>query len=83
MKLRLPAYPRTDTFHLSTISYLDCDGDLFMCDDGNCIPSSWYCDGLADCSAGEDEWGCWDVTTGWLVNPERAKQNCSGWHLYF
>jgi hypothetical protein len=33
-----------------------CDG--FQCNDGQCIDSGWRCDGLSDCSGGEDEQGC-------------------------
>lgn len=28
------------------------------CENGGCIPSSFVCDGDADCSSGEDEWNC-------------------------
>lgn len=27
----------------------------FLCDDGTSIIDSWRCDGVADCSGGEDE----------------------------
>jgi hypothetical protein len=30
----------------------------YTCNDGNCIPYSWICDGANDCNKGEDEKGC-------------------------
>ena len=39
-----------------------CDG--YTCTDGDCLPySTWVCDGDEDCSGGEDEAGCGDVTS--------------------
>ena len=37
-----------------------CDG--FVCDSDWCISNSWVCDGMEDCSNGEDEANC-DTTT--------------------
>ena len=44
-----------------------CQDDEFRCNSGQCISSSWRCDGTKDCSDGEDEtcgmyiWIC-DIT---------------------
>jgi len=32
-----------------------CEGSQFQCQDGQCIPSGWECDGEQDCDNGEDE----------------------------
>jgi hypothetical protein len=36
----------------------------FICDDGRMIPSSYQCDGVADCFGGADEVGCPTFTCG-------------------
>ena len=33
-----------------------CNG--YTCDDGNCLPDGWTCDGIVDCADGDDEQGC-------------------------
>ena len=40
------------------IAATSCDDDEFQCPDGNCIPSSFRCDGEDDCSDGDDEQAC-------------------------
>ncbi|XP_044750079.1 sortilin-related receptor-like [Coccinella septempunctata] len=35
-----------------------CGQNQFQCSDGNCILSSWLCDGYPDCLGGEDEANC-------------------------
>ncbi|CAC5388447.1 unnamed protein product [Mytilus coruscus] len=53
-------------FGSSNIERLNADGALFSaceedtiaCYDGVCIPVSYLCDGVADCTTGEDENGC-------------------------
>ncbi|XP_017099329.3 uncharacterized protein [Drosophila bipectinata] len=32
-----------------------CYGNEFQCHDGSCIPQTWQCDKIKDCSGGEDE----------------------------
>ena len=55
----------TATFHvsilnnISNITYFEgCDADEFTCISGDCISSSYKCDGDEDCSDGDDEEGC-------------------------
>ena len=36
-----------------------CGYDSFLCDNGNCIPSSWECDSDNDCGDGSDEDNCY------------------------
>ena len=33
--------------------------DEFQCYNGQCIPGSWECDDIVDCSRGEDEQDCY------------------------
>ncbi|XP_055731656.1 low-density lipoprotein receptor-related protein 2-like [Salvelinus fontinalis] len=35
-----------------------CGGNQWQCDDGACLPLSWYCDGNGDCMDGSDEMAC-------------------------
>ncbi|XP_053453877.1 low-density lipoprotein receptor-related protein 2 [Nycticebus coucang] len=35
-----------------------CDSDHFRCENGQCIPAAWRCDGTKDCSDDSDENGC-------------------------
>ncbi|XP_066303730.1 trypsin-3-like [Branchiostoma lanceolatum] len=35
-----------------------CGSSDFHCNNGNCIPASWECDGEADCTDGSDEASC-------------------------
>lgn len=35
-----------------------CPEDTFKCELGQCIPTSWICDGQPDCFHLEDELGC-------------------------
>nr|XP_033502272.1 low-density lipoprotein receptor-related protein 2-like isoform X2 [Epinephelus lanceolatus] len=37
---------------------LGCHQGQWQCDDGNCIPDVWRCDGGGDCLDGSDEMGC-------------------------
>ncbi|XP_072042083.1 uncharacterized protein [Amphiura filiformis] len=40
--------------YFSSYSY----GDPFVCNDGETIPGSWYCDDIVDCPDSEDETNC-------------------------
>ena len=35
-----------------------CTKDHFKCDNGECVPSVWKCDGESDCSDDSDESDC-------------------------
>ena len=35
-----------------------CTKDDFKCDNGECVPSEWICDGECDCSDESDETDC-------------------------
>nr|XP_046231538.1 low-density lipoprotein receptor-related protein 2-like isoform X2 [Scatophagus argus] len=37
---------------------LGCNQGQWQCDDGNCIPDVWICDGAGDCLDGSDEMDC-------------------------
>lgn len=39
-----------------------CPPNEYKCSDGKCILKSWFCDGEQDCSSGEDEVNCTNVT---------------------
>lgn len=39
----------------SYVYFLDCPEDQFTCTNGQCILSTRFCDGLADCGDGSDE----------------------------
>ncbi len=36
----------------------ECEEDEKQCSDGTCITVDYLCDGIVDCSTGEDEEGC-------------------------
>ena len=56
--------PDTDDSTFSPIGIFCSDSacDGFVCDSDWCISNSWVCDGMEDCSNGEDEVNC-DTTT--------------------
>ena len=35
-----------------------CPVDSFLCDNANCVPSIWECDGINDCGDNSDEDHC-------------------------
>ena len=37
------------------VRIINCASDEFCCNDGTCIPASWECDGMDDCTDGEDK----------------------------
>ena len=41
----------------------NCTATSFHCDNGNCIPQKWVCDGDADCDGGSDERDCKEFAT--------------------
>uniref|UniRef100_T1H8D0 Sortilin-related receptor n=1 Tax=Rhodnius prolixus TaxID=13249 RepID=T1H8D0_RHOPR len=53
-----------------------CSANKFRCENGACIQQSWVCDGLPDCSHGEDEKHC-DASVCNDTDEFRCKK--SGW----
>ena len=45
-----------------------CELDEFVCDSGQCIPSSWACDNAPDCLDGSDEHDQCGKFLGYLYN---------------
>ncbi|XP_020710796.1 sortilin-related receptor isoform X2 [Athalia rosae] len=54
-----PTEEPVTTEHLRT-----CREYEFQCYNGECIADAWVCDGSSDCSSGEDELDCGEVTIG-------------------
>ena len=52
-----------------------CDKLDFTCANGNCIPSSWKCDGQDDCGSGDrsDEEGCSGKKVKYLMFSKNLK----------
>ena len=52
------------------VNVVACSEGYYMCNDRTCLPSNVKCNGLHDCSEGEDEDSCTTTTTttGWLSN---------------
>ncbi|CAG9822420.1 unnamed protein product [Phaedon cochleariae] len=48
-----------------------CESNQFHCSSGDCIDSSWVCDGTYDCLGGEDENNC-----NWLSNCSSKQFKC-------
>jgi len=46
---------------------MSCDSTQFVCANGGCVQSSYWCNGQSECSDGSDEQGC-AVTDGNIVS---------------
>ena len=52
-------YELEHTIPLYTLTFLtECDTGEYTCDNRNCIPGSFRCDGDNDCDDNSDEIGC-------------------------
>lgn len=51
-------------YRQSVVYFIDksCPGE-FQCNNTNCIPTNWVCDGREDCINGRDEYDCPELTT--------------------
>ena len=47
--------------HLTPLTVSTTSRVCFYCDDGTCINANEQCDGVAHCSEGEDEAGCFST----------------------
>ncbi|KAG1664064.1 Sortilin-related receptor [Nymphon striatum] len=81
-------YPTTMLPNVSTSSSkpTTCSDFMFTCDNGNCLPMWWKCDGVNDCGDHSDEQTCGDIissTVSPLVPDNRTTQSvgCAADHF--
>ncbi|XP_068241264.1 low-density lipoprotein receptor class A domain-containing protein 3-like [Palaemon carinicauda] len=55
-------------FGLREVKATECPSGYYQCDGGLCIPSTFVCDGIPDCIAGDDEKNC--------LQKEKTKSQC-------
>ncbi|CAG0894277.1 unnamed protein product [Darwinula stevensoni] len=79
-----PAGLRLGPNRRSCIQEVNCGSGDFQCHDGRCIPSSWHCDGNADCLGEEDEKNCAKPKNS-LCSEDHGfhKQCANGWSSCF
>ena len=59
------------------------DHSTFLCEEGNCIPPSWICDGIDDCFYAEDEHNCsmYNLKSHYAFNVNKLQETKSSLSL--